>query len=308
VSSLVELQSDLPPLRDPVLIAGFAVRRRAGRLPSTTVTYLIDEWQAQPLAKLGPDPFYDLSVRRPESHYEGDKRVIDWPEATLYLARPAGATRDFLLLVGLEPNFYWRTFVEALSGYLDRLGGKTVITLRAFPAPMPHTRPAPVMLQASDIELELQFGVQSADSKYEGPTDIGGVLSASLQSLRWRTVDLTALQPDYIPRMPYARASMALIALIDQAFGTSTPLGSLQEVAAEQTLAIDQILAVSEDARSLLPELERRYDEGVEKLDFLVTSSDPPSAADLPSSEEAIEEVERWFREGDNQPNSPNNP
>jgi predicted ATP-grasp superfamily ATP-dependent carboligase len=177
------------------------------------------------------EDYIDFTVRRPTIDRRENDISLEWPDTTLYLARPEGATRDFLLLVGFEPNFAWRTYVENLVDYVDGLGAKTLVSLRAFPGNVPHTRPAPVTISASDVELELQFGVQSRGSRYQGPTDLSGVLAAQLQTLRWQTADLTVMQPYYFPRMPNAAAMMALVKVLDHAFGTKTPVSSLEETA-----------------------------------------------------------------------------
>ena len=292
---LIQLKT-LGQLRNPVLIAGFAVRRRAGRLASNTLVYLVNEWAAEPFAKIDPEDFYDFTVRRPNVRLQDSKPVIDWPETTVYLASPPGSERDFILLVGFEPNFNWGTFVNGIVAYMDAAGVKTLVNLRSLLGSVPHTRPAPVVLSSTDLELELQFGVQSRGSKYEGPTDIGGVLSAQVQALRWQTVELSVLQPNYFPRMPNAQASLALIRLLDRAFGTKTPLGSLEEAAESQRKAIDESISSDEATKSTIRELEQAYDTGLERLDFLAPGAG--RSLTLPPSEEVVQEVERLFREG----------
>ena len=49
-----ELQT-LDQLRDPVLMTGFMMRRRAGRLGARTVDYLIEQWKAEPVARIDND-------------------------------------------------------------------------------------------------------------------------------------------------------------------------------------------------------------------------------------------------------------
>lgn len=280
-------------LRDPVTIVALGVQRRGWRTALQALQYLVDEWEAEPTAKLGPEPFYDLTVRRPESRWVGDVRTLEWPEATIYVGHPAGAGRDFVLLRGFEPNFYWRTFVKEVAAYLDSLGSKTLVALRSFPANVPHTRTAPITLNASDIELEVEFGATSRNTRYEGPSDISGVLAAELQSLRWRTVDLTVLQPDYFRRLPNAAASLSLVRLLDQTYGMETPRKRLEEMARDQRNALDA--ALDSELRVALPQLEQAYEQAVADLSFLVPGESRPQA-DLPSSHDVVREIERFLR------------
>ena len=55
-----------------------------------------------------------------------------------------------MLLLGVEPNFRWRTFTEVVVGVARDLGVELVVTLGALLADVPHTRPAPVTGAASD--------------------------------------------------------------------------------------------------------------------------------------------------------------
>lgn len=283
-------------LRDPVLVTGFSMRRRAGRLASRTIGYLADNWGAEEVAKLKLTEFVNSTIQRPQVRRDDSNVVIDWPEVTFYLARPEGSNRDIILLTGAEPNFYWAKFVETIAEYMEKAGAKTLVSLRARPGEVPHTRTSPVYITASDVELELQFGVQSNSQKYEGPTSITGVLSAHVQTLNWRTADLSVVQPDYFPRMPNAQASLSLIKLLDKAFGTTTPVDSLEQTAKEQRQTIDQGISDDETTWSEILEREGTYDSGLERLEFLAPGEVP--ADTLPSAESAIEDIERLFRTG----------
>ena len=294
---IVEIKA-VEQLRDPVLLTGFFMRRRAGRLAARTLDYLADQWGAEAIAKIEMTEFVNTTVTRPQVRRDDGRSVIDWPEATVYLARPDGARRDILLLVGAEPNFYWAKFVETVANYMEKVGAKTLVSLRARPGEVPHTRTCPVYINASDLELELQFGVQSSNVKYEGPTSISGVLSSHVQSLQWSTADLSVVQPDYFPRMPNAQAQLSLIKLLDTAFGTTTPVESLEDKAREQRRTIDEGISDDETTWSEISDREGVYDSALEKLEFLVPGMETREDT-LPSVEAALEDVERLFRSSD---------
>jgi predicted ATP-grasp superfamily ATP-dependent carboligase len=282
----------LGQLTDPVLIAGFVTRRKAGRVGSRAVAYLASQWGAELVARLDSEDFMDFRSERPESQYAADKRIIKWPDTLIYLARPEGAKRDFLLLIGFEPHFHWKSFTQELASYADAAGVKTLVSLRGFPASIPHTRPAPVLMNASDPELQALFGSQSRRPKYEGPTDILSAVAAAGQERAWRTVDLSALQPSYFPRMRNAAATIALTKLIDKGFETTTTVEPLLITAAEQAKTVDENL--EQELRSALGDLEQRYDESLRNSEFL----SPFSGQELPTGEEFINEIERILRQG----------
>ncbi len=297
---LEELQT-LDQLRDPVLLTGFMMRRRAGRLGARTVDYLIEQWKAEPVARIDMTPFLNLAVHRPYVRRPEGQPVLDWPEATIYVAREAPLKRDVFLLSTWEPDFKWKTFVNTLVGYLDGVGIRSLVSLRGRPGEVPHTRPAPVYLTATDIDLELQFGVQSTRTRNEGPSSIAGAVATQVQAMRWRTAELAVVQPDYFPRMPNAEAMLALVRLIDKAFGTSTDVTSLEETSADQREMLDRGVAGDDHSSSVIEEREANYDRGLEKLDFLAPSQEPLEPQELPSGEEILREVERFFRSSESE-------
>jgi predicted ATP-grasp superfamily ATP-dependent carboligase len=282
----------LGPLRDPVLIAGFVVHRQAGRIGSRAVSYLVGQWNGELVTRMESEDFMDFTTDRPETQSVGDARTIKWPDTLVYRARLEGASRDFLLLVGFEPHLRWNGFVQDLAAYCDAAGVKTLVSIRGFPATVPHTRPTPVQVTSSDPELGARFGDQASRSAYEGPVDILGVLAAAGQEKGWQTVDLSVLQPSYYPRMRNAAATMAVVAVLDQAFGTSTATESLAVAAREQSATLDQNAPPEDEFRSMLTELERLYDEAKDKSEFLSTST----GSELPSGQEAVDEIERLLR------------
>src|SRR5206468_466980 len=105
---------------------------------------LADEWHAELIASIKSEDLYDFSLLRPQVRLNDNKPVVGWPEILIYLADGEGTSRDRLLILGNEPHLRWRTFVETLSGYVGDLGVRTIVNVRSYPAPTPHTRPAPL--------------------------------------------------------------------------------------------------------------------------------------------------------------------
>ena len=103
-------------------------------------------------ADIDPELFVDFQATRPTvSLEEGSTRKIEWPENAFYRAsNPGSANRDAILLVGVEPNYRWRTFSELIAELARDLGVELVVTLGALVADVPHTRPAPVTGAATD--------------------------------------------------------------------------------------------------------------------------------------------------------------
>src|SRR5919109_4448353 len=180
-----------PDLTRPVLIAAFRGWNDGAQAASLAAGYLAKTWQAERFADVDPEDFFDFQAARPHvSLEEGLTRRIDWPETAFYHARPDGADRDVVLLLGIEPNLRWRTFSDLLIGVARDLQVELMITLGALLADVSQTRPSPVTGSASDEELVQRLGLSA--SRYEGPTGIVGVLHDQCRRLELPSVSLWA--------------------------------------------------------------------------------------------------------------------
>ena len=168
---------------NPVLVAAFEGWNDAGDAASGAVEHLAQVWQATEVAALDPEDYYDFQVNRPEVTIdEGGSRQIVWPTTRLSVARVPLATRDVVLLHGIEPSMRWRAFIEEVLGAARDLGVEMIVTLGALLADTPHTRPVPVTGTSTEAAMSTQFGYEP--STYEGPTGIVGVLQEACAARR----------------------------------------------------------------------------------------------------------------------------
>jgi proteasome assembly chaperone (PAC2) family protein len=181
----------LPELVDPVLVAAFEGWNDAGDAASDAVTHLIDVWGAMPLAEMDPEDYYDYQVNRPMISLDDEGvRRLTWPTTRLYVARLPLASRDVIIVHGIEPNMRWRQFSEEILRLASELGVSLVITLGALLSDSPHTRPVPVTGTSTDPGTARSLGVEP--SHYEGPTGIVGVLQEACGRRAIPSVSLSA--------------------------------------------------------------------------------------------------------------------
>ncbi len=276
-----------PELERPVLVAAFRGWNDGGQGATLAAGYLARLWEAEKFADIDPEGFVDFQATRPHvSLDEGLTRRIEWPENAFYHARPPGAGRNVVLLMGVEPNLRWRTFSGLVIDLARDLGVELVVTLGSLLADVPHTRAAPVTGAASDPKLVADLGLQH--SRYEGPTGIVGVLQDACRHAGLPAASLWAAVPHYVSLAPSPRAARALCdrlgALLD------IPIDTTELAEAEETYAAQVTEAVSSDAETAayVEELERRTDE----LDL-------EEHEDLPSGDSLAAELTRFLRERD---------
>src|SRR5437868_8642431 len=104
----LQLTRELPPMRDPLVIAAFWGWSDASGTAMGTIRFLRETWEATEVATVDPDRFYDLTVARPRIRRDEGQATVRWPGTRFHHTRPPGASRDVVLLAGREPSLRWR--------------------------------------------------------------------------------------------------------------------------------------------------------------------------------------------------------
>ena len=199
-----------PTLRDPVVIAAFEGWNDAGDAATTAARYLVDRWDAEQVADVDPEEFFDFTATRPEVRLDDEGlREIVWPATDIFAATIPTTEQDVLLIIGTEPQLRWRTYCAELTEVAQLHGARLCMTLGALLAEVPHTRPTPIVGTA--YEPEVVAGLELQPSRYEGPTGIVGVLHDAWRRAGLRSASLWATVPAYVPGAPSPKAALALV-------------------------------------------------------------------------------------------------
>jgi predicted ATP-grasp superfamily ATP-dependent carboligase len=271
-------------LERPILISAFRGWNDGGQGASLAAGYLARLWDAELIADVDPEEFFDFQATRPHVKLEdGLTRQIVWPETAFYRARPEGFDRDVVLLLGVEPNLRWQAFTRLIVDYAADLGVELVVSLGSLLADVPHTRPCPVTGSATDPELVERLGLQA--SRYEGTTGIVGVLHDACRRQNLPSVSFWAAVPHYVSLTPSPRAALALCERLGSLLEIEIDVEELQEAAEGYVEQVSRAVATDADTQAYVDELETRADE----LD----------EADLPSGDALAAELTRFLRERD---------
>ena len=247
-------------LRAPVLVAAFEGWNDAGDAATDAVEHLIEVWDGEEIAAIDPDDFYDFQVNRPMVSLEdGLTRKITWPTSRFYAVRLPAASRDLVLVRGVEPNMRWRGFCEEILRMASDLDVAEVVTLGALLADSPHTRPVPVSGTSSDPVLAARLGLEG--SRYEGPTGIVGVLQEACSHAGLPAVSFWAAVPHYVASPPCAKATVALLRRVEDLLDVPIPLGDLPEEARLWEQHVDELAAEDSDVAEYVASLEEREPE-----------------------------------------------
>jgi predicted ATP-grasp superfamily ATP-dependent carboligase len=274
-------------LSRPVLLAAFEGWNDAGESATTAVRFLARALDAERVASIDAEEFYDFTVARPQVRLDdGMQRTIEWPDPTVDLARlPNG--RHLVLLTGIEPALRWRTFTAEVVSLVSTLGVEMAMTLGALLADVPHTRPVRVTGTATDPALAASLGFTR--SRYEGPTGILSILLAGCSGIGVPAASLWATTPHYLRETQSPKAALALVERAGRMLDFSIDVTELEIATAAYERQVDDMLAGEDDVADYVRRLE---EDGVEG-----DGIDDPSDFEIPSQEELASEVERFLRE-----------
>lgn len=275
---MIELE-DIPPLRTPVLIAAFEGWNDAGEAATATIDHLVDLWDAEPIAALDPEDYYDFQVNRPRVVYEDGRRRISWRTTRILLATRPTIDRDVILVQGIEPSFHWRAFTIELMEFAQQLGVTSVFTLGALMADVAHTRPIPVTATSDDEDVLQRFGLEP--SRYEGPTGIVGVVADAAAQAGVQSISCWAAVPHYAGHSPSPKATLGLVSKLEELLDAPIGHTDLPDSARAWERGINELAESDEEVGEYVESLEKAQD-----------------TADLPeaSGDAIAREFERYLR------------
>jgi proteasome assembly chaperone (PAC2) family protein len=276
---------DPPELRSPVLVAAFAGWNDAASAATAALEAVATALEAEPLARIDPEEFYDFQVNRPTIRLaEGEARQVDWPSNVMLFARVPGASHDLVLLSGIEPNVRWRAFTDAIVGAAERLSVEMVITLGSLIADVAHTRPVPITGLASDPELVERLGLSR--STYEGPTGIVGILHDACRRAGITSASLWAPIPHYVAAVPNPKAALALLRRLEGFTGVAVEASELEDAAVQFSEQVDRAVAANPEIAQLVAQLEEAQAD--DELDL---------GGEVPSGDAIAREFQQFLRQ-----------
>jgi proteasome assembly chaperone (PAC2) family protein len=279
---------DRPTLRDPILVCAFKGWNDAGEAASAAVEFLRDAFDAEPLATIDPEDYYDFTAVRPTVRLvDGRSRAIDWPENSFHAARVPTADRDLIMLSGVEPSLHWKAFCGDVEEVAKGTGATMLVTLGALLADVPHSRPVGITGLASADGLVERLGFERTN--YEGPTGIVGVLHATCANAAMESVSLWAPVPHYVAATPNPKAALALVRGFEGIAGVAVDATQLEGASEDYDRQVTAAVASDPDVKAFVERLEEMADE--------MSEEEGPSEHQLPSGDVIAREFQRFLRQ-----------
>ncbi len=282
-----ELRWDDRPddLRDPILLFAFSGWNDAGEAASGALAAIAEELDAQHIASIDPEGFYDFQVSRPTIDLAAEAGSdLEWPEVKIALARPQDGGRDLVLLAGSEPSYRWRGFSELVVGVAQELGAELMIGFGALLADVAHTRD--VRLTGIARPRALVEGLGFREPTYRGPTGIVGVLHAAAGAAGIDAASLWAPVPHYLSGAPNPKGALALVKALQDVGGLAIPSTRLEEAVERYEREVSAAVERDPEAEAMVRQLEQAADDA--DLEF--------DSGNIPSGDALADEIQGFLR------------
>ena len=284
-SELVIVHQELD-LADLVLVVAFDGWVDAGFGMRNATEIMVKADDAALVASFDADLLVDHRARRPTMTVrDGRLDDISWPAIVLQQVSDLDQ-RPFLMLHGPEPDFRWQAFCTAVDELVQQLGVSRVVSLGAYPAAVPHTRPVRLSATGTSQDLIERFG--SPAGTLEVPAGISAALAKRFEAAGLETVSVWAQVPHYASGSPFPAATAALFqglrAVADLRFDPAPLIAEGLEVSRR----LDTMIAQNSSHKRLLGQLENAYDASMGE-----------QSEEIPTGDELAEELERFLRDQD---------
>jgi len=272
-------------LRAPALICAFSGWNDAGDAASAALTFIGESLGAERFARLDPEDFYDFQSTRPQIRLTEGARDILWPGIEIFAARVPRAPRDLILVQGPEPSMRWKAFCTHIIDLAEALGTQLVVTLGALLADVPHTHPVALTGLASDETIVEKLSL--AQSTYEGPTGIVGVLHTACSDAGMPAASLWASVPHYVAAAPNPKAALALVRKIEGLVGVTVDATDLENASVEYERQVSRAVESDPEVQAFVERLEQAAE----------VDPTPLGLGDLPSGDAIASEFQRFLKQ-----------
>ena len=223
-----------------ILLIHFDGAIDAGGAGRMAVAQMLRSLHNERVATFDPDALIDYRSHRPVTTVENwVSTQVRVPEIVLDLVED-DMGHPILVLHGAEPDARWESFARAVGHIAERSGVEITFSLHGVPSGVPHTRPTPVHVQATDSSL-LPDQTQMANYM-QFPSPLSTFIQVRLAQRGIGGIALLGAVPYYMSDTGYPAAASALLRSLSKFADLSLPVGDLEQGAAQDQEAIEKLV------------------------------------------------------------------
>ena len=190
---------NIPELRSPIAIVGFAGWPNGGNVAIGLIEFLVKHLKAERFATMDADIFYRYDDSRPGVEVKGGRlEAIFPPEAAFYASHQDQTDVDIILFKGDEPQLRWFSFVDAMLSCCKHFHVPLIISLGGLQDNVAHTDVVISGLASSQDLLNRlkENGVAATD--YKGPGAIQALIMKQANEMGIDGISLWGHCPFYL--------------------------------------------------------------------------------------------------------------
>ena len=256
-----------PPLRNPVLIAGFGGWSNGGNIALKSIEYIIQKKGATLIAEIDPDHFYQFTQNRPViTIKEGRLQDINLERISFYFCPNKEGENDLILLKAQEPDYRWATFVQTLFHLCNQWGVSLIISLGGMYDDVLHTEAivSGVYSFGEWKEVLIKNGIHLIE--YEGPSGIHSLIMQRAEKESHPFIGLWGHSPLYL-RGTNFKVVIRITTLIASFFDFSIDTLELESSSKEFDHQIAEILENNSELREHIENIKETRTGELRKKD-----------------------------------------
>ena len=252
-----------PPSNLTTMVVAFGGWINAGRAATGALRYLARHLAVSPLASIDPEDFFIFTQERPSVRLADDgSRTIRWPQGEFSMWQPSDDQPGILLFRGREPHQKWRTYTSALLDVAEKCGVKRLVSLGAYLAGAPHTRPTRVTARSTDPDWQAllkDWGIYRRP-RYEGPVGISPVFLDATTQRGILHLDFMGEAPYYLQNVENPAVIQALLRYLSRLLDLKLDVSPFDAAVKSFRAQCDRAVARDDSIRAQVQELEQEYD------------------------------------------------
>lgn len=251
-------RGDLEDATARILVAQFNGAFDAGGASRLAVEEMLRSLPSERVATFDPDAFLDYRSHRPFATVQNwVVESMEAPELVLDRVKD-DLGNPVLVLHGAEPDAKWESFARIVAGLAAEAGVEIVVAFHGVPSGVPHTRPTPVHVQATEKSLIPEQPQMAQTMRFPAPMTT--FLQTRLAERGIHGIMFLAAVPFYVADSAYPAGASALLGALSELADLSLPVGELEQDAAEEQAAIERLLESNAEMQHTVSALEEHFD------------------------------------------------
>ena len=235
------------------------------------------------------DPLIDYRSSRPMVHFKQGHLVGMGREDMIVSLSRDVTGKPYLRLHGIEPDFHWDSLVSDMLDIVEHFSIASVYSFTAVGAPVPHTRPADMIVRTT---RETDHPV--LDAQFWFPASFASYFEFHAGKVGVDVTNIATRVPIYLAPHHYPAGAASALSMVSSMAGLSFPLGDITRDAEEQAAELAGMMESNEELAMIIAGFEEEYDSADPSEGFVRA---PEREFLVPSAEEIGQAAEMFLQQ-----------